>query len=251
MMKVKSSLLLSLSLVLFLLISTTTTLSAESYVYGPGNSQIKSVNYLITKTNSSATYYWWDPQTQKLKTYQVQNSTLFNVTFITDGNPPNKGVEPRIDLELGTLVQKNTTDNTIESNLALGYWKVKENGLITNTNISLLNEKYSALLPNITYSLNTSNSVFLGGTIQTINLFVKDNFQTTFLVYEKTTGLLMKADIVVGNFILSFVIQKINDDSNYFKAPVDVSSQKNLPFVFPSTLLLLLFVSFYLRKKFI
>ncbi len=215
--------------VIGLIFTSTSNVIAESYVYGP-DGDIQEATYVVTRTNETASYYWWDSTTNRLIKYIVPLNSLFNVSFITDGNPPNVGNEPLLDLEIGNLTMSNITDVSVESNLALGYWTVSQNGLITNTNITLLKEKFDSLLPNTTsYSLDELVLSYLGGNIAVIILSIQDAFQKTNLIYDKSTGLILSANVTAGNFILDFTIYSINRNCYFYASS---TTTKFTPFIF-------------------
>ncbi len=214
-------------------------------VYGP-NASIESVSYSVSKSNSTAVYYWWDSASSQLFTYQVAVDSLINVTFLNEGYPPNQGKESFLSIAIGNLTVANTTDADVESNLALGYWKVKMNGIVSSTDWDAVGEKYDEVFRNSTgtFYFNNSDETYLQGTVFVVSITIDDGFQKTTVIYDAATGLLLEASVIVGNFVLSFAVSSINGNDAFYK---NTENELSMNFLWPVFSILL--VGLVVRKK--
>ncbi len=232
-------------LFLVLGLSILPTIQAAEPIYGP-NLEIESVSYAVSKSNSSATYYWWDSASSKLIPYKVVSDSFINVTFLNQGYPPNLGSEPFLSITLGNITLTNTTDADVESNLAIGYWKVNLNGIVSSTDWDAVGEKYDNAFRNSTgiFFFNNSDETYLQGSVFTVSITINDGFQKTTIVYDAATGLLLQADVTVGNFVLSFVISSINGNDAFYK-----NTENALSVAFWWSLLGIFLVGLIIRKR--
>ena len=244
MMKMKLLTPLSI-LILVLGLSFFSSAQAAEPLYGP-NSNIGSVSYSVSESNSTAIYYWWDTASSQLLAYQVPSDSFLNVTFLNDGYPPNQGKEPFLSISIGNLTLANTTDDDAESNLALGYWKVKMNGIVSSTDWDAVGEKYDEVFRNSTgtFYFNNSDETYLQGTVFVVSITIDDGFQKTTIAYDAATGLLLEASVTVGNFVLSFVVSSINGNDAFYK---NTENELSMNFLWPVFSVLL--VALVVRKK--
>ena len=141
-----------------------------------------------------------------------QNSTI--IVDIIDKNDYNS----TLDITIGNITLEGITDNEAESALAFGYWKMSGLfGFIANTSWDAVISEFNSLENMTLQNVNEAEGNYLGVVIDIVEFHLKDDFQTTTLVYDRADGILLYASSEVFGFQLSIAITSINEDTEYFK----------------------------------
>jgi len=181
------------------------------------------ISYLVV--NSSETNnFWYHPNDSAI--YIVETDSLINLTV----NNLNEA-HSNLNIEIGNLTKTAINDDEIENNLAFGYYFLgNQLGIIANTSWNELKTDFNQLNFNSSSFNIQVISTYLGGEIETVTIYLKDNFQETSLTYSYHDGLLLYAKSGFGMYYLEIEIYSINNSIDYFKIPDEDGSFLTFPF---------------------
>ncbi|OLS28428.1 MAG: hypothetical protein HeimC2_06470 [Candidatus Heimdallarchaeota archaeon LC_2] len=174
-----------------------------------------SLIYDVTFSNE-ANNIWYDSILNEASTYHILNNTqvLLNVTEISDP-------QSSYDITIGNVTKTDVPDYMVEEVLALGYYSLPRTfGFIANT--TWLDTKAALEVfadGNTDFQLTEFSfprETLLGGELHTTLIEYSDSFQSTSLVYEQESGILLRMNSTAGGFSLSMSIQSINDNTEYY-----------------------------------
>ena len=169
------------------------------YLFSPSESTIESIQYsLLEETNTSSINQWWMDGTAH--SYTFSDTSSVNVTF-----ERIVGSNFYINLSLGNLTLNNITDSSADGALILGHWKASEGGFIVG-NLSLLNDSLNLLLSEETlmkYSSTLQEKKYGDYEFNVVSYNFTAGGQTTYLVYDVDSGLLLELDTSFGNYRLA------------------------------------------------
>ncbi|MHA2502111.1 MAG: hypothetical protein ACXAE3_04525 [Candidatus Kariarchaeaceae archaeon] len=226
-------------LLAFLLVVTSFHTAMTVISHG-GHQQTSHVaKYTVTNSNESAVYSWWTEDFSASTNYNVPIGSEIEVE-IDDPTNLNTG----INVTIGNLTALDETDLNAENNLGVGYWQIpKMLGFISTLEWSELQTNMSSL-GFTTFDFDDEAGYTFGATtFDAVNITFADAFQSTSLSYNKDTGVLYYADIVIFNFVLEFEI------TGYIPYEKDAeTSEEDVSLLFPIFALVAIFSVFNRRK---
>jgi hypothetical protein len=204
-------------LLLFIIIGTLSTSNGHSEHSLEGEVEVV---YDIIESNN-ATNIWYDSISNDTQLYHVENGSQMTLTIhdIQDE-------QTDVSFQIGNLTISNVPDKDAEEVFSYGYWQVPAtfgfvaNNTWTTTKIAMDNiefESFNFSLPHLQY---------LGGEVDAIIVEFKDTFQSTRLIYDDNTGMLLEAHSEVFGFQLSISINSINGDKNYHRVESSSNSSE-------------------------
>lgn len=223
----KSPIFIFLFSLLLIFSITTTTVAHEEH--GPEGAT--NLVYNVTFSNN-ANNVWWDSILGEASDYHIENGTqaILNVTEITDP-------QSQYNITIGNVTKYNVPDFSGEEVLAIGYYSVANTfGFIANTTWLDSKSALEAISPDFS-NFELTNFAFpienlLGGELHTTLIQFKDNFQSTKLVYEQNSGILLHMNSTAGGFSLSMSIHSINDNPEYY---LEINTSTGLTTTTPTT----------------
>ncbi len=224
---------------LFILLISTSTIAHEANTI-EGKVEI---TYEVTFSNN-ADNFWWDYSTTQLTPYHVENGSKLNLT-ISDVSDPQSSM----DLSIGNVTFLGFPDWEGEEALAIGYWKVPVSfGFVANT--SWTDTKFAmdqSDLQSFNFTLPHLN--YLGGAVDSVLFEFQDLSQTTRLIYDQSSGILLESTSKVFGFNLSFRIYSINGDQEFHKSTLSSSSTDDT-IIFSPLLLSVTLLLVVVKKKY-
>ncbi|MHA2029317.1 MAG: hypothetical protein ACW99A_09905 [Candidatus Kariarchaeaceae archaeon] len=203
-----------------------------------------SIVYDIIESNN-ATNTWYDSVSNISRLYHVENGTQMNITISNVEDPQSD-----ISFAIGSLTIVNVPDADAEEVFSFGYYQIPATfGFVANTSWTATKFEMDKI---DFYDLNFTfpHLQYLGGEVDTTLIEFKDTFQTSRLIYDETTGILLEAHSVVLGFQLSILINSINGDPNFHQVSTTSNSTDETPIFSPIILLLtIFFFSLYDRTK--
>ena len=176
--------------------------SAPVYAHSGDMGVKHTAIYEITKTNATATYTWYNGDYSQSFPYHVTNASEMRVEL---AKPSDSNTE--LNITLGNLTRTGIYDNETEPNLGLGYYKLSDNlGFVAPTTWASLDLRLSALNFSTYHFQSPIKYQFGAAQFDAVNITFADSFQQSTLIYDLNTGVLYYANVVIGNFVLSFYI---------------------------------------------
>lgn len=224
---------------LFILLISNSTIAHEAHTI-EGKVEIM---YEVTFSNN-ADNFWWDYSTAQLTPYHIENGSKLNLT-ISDVSDPQSSM----DLSIGNATFLGFPDWEGEEALAIGYWKVPSSfGFVANT--SWTDTKFAMDQGDLeSFNFTFPHLDYLGGVVDSVVFEFQDVSQTTRLIYDQATGILLESVSKVFGFNLSFRIYSINGDQEFHKSTVSSSSTDDTT-IFNPLLLSITFLLVVVKKKY-
>ncbi|MCE7737286.1 MAG: hypothetical protein GPJ54_20525 [Candidatus Heimdallarchaeota archaeon] len=215
-----------------LLISTTVDAHEAHTIEGEVD-----IIYEVTFSNN-ANNWWWDYSSSQSTPYHVETGTKLNLT-ISDVSDP----QSLMNLSIGNATFLDFPDWEGEEALGMGYYKVPASfGFVANT--SWTETKFAMDQSNLeSFNFTLPHLDYLGGVVDSVVFEFKDVSQTTTLIYDQSSGILLESTSKVFGFDLSFRIYSINGDQEFHKVAETSSSTDETvifnPFLITAGLILL------------
>jgi hypothetical protein len=173
--------------------------------------------YDVIQSNN-ATNIWYDSVSNFTRLYHIENETQMELV-VEDVEDPQSVVS----FEIGNLTISRVPDKDAEEVFSYGYWQVPATfGFVANkTWTSTKFEMDKIEFQSLNFSFPHLN--YLGGIVDTTLIEFKDIFQTTQLIYDQTSGILLEAHSEVFGFQLSLIIHSINGDTEYHSVSSTIS----------------------------
>lgn len=224
---------------LFILLISSSTVAHEAHTI---EGKVEIV-YEVTFSNNENNF-WFDYSTSQLSTYHIENGTKLNLT-ISDVSDPQSSM----DLSIGNVTFLDFPDWEGEEALAIGYWKVPASfGFVANT--SWTNTKFVMDQSDLkSFNFTFPHLNYLGGVIDSVVFEFQDSSQTTRLIYDQSSGILLESVSKVFGFDLSFKINSLNGDKEFHKSTESSSSTDDTT-IFNPILVTITLIFVVVKKKY-
>lgn len=163
-----------------------------------------TLTYKINKANSGI-ITWYDAA------WQPTNYTFDNVATISISVANVFNYSSTMNVTIGDIAFVNVSDEVVDSNLALGYWNLTYNfGIVAATTWSDLDTINPTDVGLNSFAKNESTFTVIEDGInynyKVVNVFFADSYQSTYLTYDKVSGLLVHAQSIFFGYLLDITL---------------------------------------------